>query len=62
LRINKDKFLVASDPNAILIKTRQMINLDDGEIAILKQNDFFILKEKTNSVDRTNTKASRKKF
>jgi glucosamine--fructose-6-phosphate aminotransferase (isomerizing) len=46
LGINKDEFLVASDPNAILIRTRQVINLDDGEIAVLKPNDFFILKEK----------------
>jgi glucosamine--fructose-6-phosphate aminotransferase (isomerizing) len=46
LGINKDEFLVASDPNAILIRTRQMINLDDGEIAVLKLNDFFVLKEK----------------
>ena len=46
LGINKDEFLVASDPNAILIRTRQVINLDDGEIAVLKPDDFFILKEK----------------
>jgi len=46
LGINKDEFLVASDPSAILIRTRQVINLDDGEIAILKPDDFFILKEK----------------
>ena len=46
LGINKDEFLVASDPSAILIRTRQMINLDDGEIAVLKPDDFFILKEK----------------
>jgi glucosamine--fructose-6-phosphate aminotransferase (isomerizing) len=46
LGINKNEFLVASDPNAILIRTRQVINLDDGEIAVLKPDDFFILKEK----------------
>jgi glucosamine--fructose-6-phosphate aminotransferase (isomerizing) len=46
LGINKDEFLVASDPAAILIRTRQVISLDDGEIAVLKPNDFFILKEK----------------
>jgi len=46
LGINKDEFLVASDPAAILIRTRQVINLDDGEIAVLKPNDFYILKEK----------------
>ncbi len=46
LGISEDEFLVASDPAAILIRTRQIINLDDGEIAILKPDDFFILKEK----------------
>jgi glucosamine--fructose-6-phosphate aminotransferase (isomerizing) len=46
LGISKDEFLVASDPAAILIRTRKVINLDDGEIAVLKPNDFFILKEK----------------
>jgi glucosamine--fructose-6-phosphate aminotransferase (isomerizing) len=46
LGINRDEFLVASDPAAILIRTRQVINLDDGEIAVLKPNDFYILKEK----------------
>jgi glucosamine--fructose-6-phosphate aminotransferase (isomerizing) len=46
LGINKDEFLVASDPAAILIRTRQVIPLEDGEIAVLKENDFFILKEK----------------
>jgi glucosamine--fructose-6-phosphate aminotransferase (isomerizing) len=46
LGINKDEFLVASDPAAIVTHTRQIINLDDNEIAVLKPNDFFILKEK----------------
>jgi glucosamine--fructose-6-phosphate aminotransferase (isomerizing) len=46
LGIDKDEFLVASDPAAILIRTRQVINLDDGEIAVLKPDDFYILKEK----------------
>ena len=46
LGINKDEFLVASDPAAIVTYTRQIINLDDNEIAVLKPNDFFILKEK----------------
>jgi glutamine---fructose-6-phosphate transaminase (isomerizing) len=46
LGIKEDEFLVASDPAAILIRTRQVIPLEDGEIAVLKENDFFILKEK----------------
>ncbi len=46
LGINKDEFLVASDPAAIITHTRQVINLDDNEIAVLKPDNFFILKEK----------------
>jgi len=46
LGINKDEFLVASDPAAIITHTRQVINLDDNEIAVLKPDGFFILKEK----------------
>jgi len=46
LGIGQDEFLVASDPAAIITHTRQTINLDDNEIAVLKPDDFFILKEK----------------
>jgi len=46
LGVGEDEFLVASDPAAIITHTRQVIALDDNEIAVLKPNDFFILKEK----------------
>jgi glucosamine--fructose-6-phosphate aminotransferase (isomerizing) len=46
LGIGKDEFLIASEPTAILIRTKRVINLEDGEIAVLKPNDFYILKEK----------------
>jgi len=46
LGINKNEFLVASDPAALITHTRQVINLDDNEIAVLKPDNFFILKEK----------------
>jgi len=46
LGINRDEFLVASDPAAVITHTRQIINLDDNEIAILKPDNFYILKEK----------------
>ncbi len=46
LGINKDEFLIASDPSAIITHTRQVINLDDNEIAVLKPDNFFILREK----------------
>ena len=46
LGINQDEFLVASDPAAIVSHTRQVITLDDNEIAVLSPDNFFILKEK----------------
>ncbi len=46
LGINQDEILVASDPSAVIARTRQVVNLDDNEIAILKPDSFFILKEK----------------
>lgn len=46
LGIGRDEFLVASDPAAVITHTRQVINLDDNEIAVIKPDDFFILKEK----------------
>jgi len=46
LGINQDEFLVASDSAAIVSHTRQVITLDDNEVAVLSPNNFFILKEK----------------
>lgn len=46
LGIGQDEFLVASDPAAVITHTRQIINLDDNEIAVIKPDNFFILKEK----------------
>ncbi|MDD5145655.1 MAG: glutamine--fructose-6-phosphate transaminase (isomerizing) [Candidatus Pacebacteria bacterium] len=46
LGINQNQVLVASDPAAVITHTRQIINLDDNEIAVLKPENFFILKEK----------------
>ncbi len=46
LGINGNEFLVASDPSAIVSHTRQVITLDDNEIAVLSPDKFFILKEK----------------
>jgi len=47
--VGTDEFLVASDPSAIITRTRQIINLDDGEIAVLKKDGFCILKEEKES-------------
>jgi len=46
LGINGEELLVASDPAALVTHTRQVITLEDNEIAVLKSNNFFILKEK----------------
>jgi len=46
LGINQDEVLVASDPSAVITHTRQVVNLDDNEVAVLKPENFFILKEK----------------
>jgi len=42
---NGNEFLVASDPSAIITTTRQIIILEDNEIAVLKRDGFTILKE-----------------
>ena len=46
LGINQNEILVASDPSAVITHTRQVVNLDDNEVAVLKPDNFFILKEK----------------
>ena len=46
LGIGKEEILVASDPAAVITYTRQVINLDDNEIAVLQPDNFFIIKEK----------------
>lgn len=46
LGINQDEVLVASDPSAVITRTRQVVNLDDNEVAVLRPESFFILKEK----------------
>jgi len=42
---NGNEFLVASDPSAIITTTRQIIILEDNEIAVLKRDGLTILKE-----------------
>lgn len=46
LGVNHDEMLVASDPSAVMTHTRQVVHLDDNEIAVINPNDFRILKEK----------------
>jgi len=63
LGIGQDEFLVASDPAAVITHTRQVINLDDNEIAVLKPDNFFILKEKPQTtVEWTSEEAEKGAF
>ena len=63
LGIGKKEILVASDPAAVITRTRQVINLDDNEIAVINQNKFFILKEKpVVTIDWTPEDAERKGY
>ncbi len=49
-KINNDEILVASDPAAIITHTRQIINLDDNEVAVLRPDGFFISQAKASSI------------
>jgi glucosamine--fructose-6-phosphate aminotransferase (isomerizing) len=63
LGVGKNELLIASDPAAIITHTRQVITLDDNEIAVLKPDDFFILKEKpTVSIEWTPEDAEKKGY
>ncbi len=46
LGIGQNETMIASDPSAVVARTRQVINLDDNEIAVINSDNFFILKEK----------------
>ncbi len=52
LGINRDEFLVASDPAAVISHTRQIINLDDNEIAVLRPDGFFISRVGASSISK----------
>ncbi|MCK9578659.1 glutamine--fructose-6-phosphate transaminase (isomerizing) [bacterium] len=43
--INGDEFIIASDPSAIITRTRQIIHLDDNEVAVLTPDNFIISKQ-----------------
>ncbi|MCP6718488.1 MAG: glutamine--fructose-6-phosphate transaminase (isomerizing) [Patescibacteria group bacterium] len=63
LGVGQDELLIASDPAAIITHTRQIITLDDNEVAVLKPEDFFILKEKPIiSIDWTPEDAQKKGY
>ena len=46
LGLGENEFLIASDASAVIAHTKKVIYLDDGEIATITPDNFFILKEK----------------
>ena len=46
LGITDDGYIVASDPSAVINYTKQIVTLDDNEIAILKEDGYTISKDK----------------
>src|SRR5688500_10927270 len=50
--IGDDEFYVASDASAILAHTRDVIYLDDGDIAVLDRNGYHILDERSRRLSR----------
>jgi glucosamine--fructose-6-phosphate aminotransferase (isomerizing) len=40
--LGEKEYLAASDPSAVITRTKKMIYLDDGEIAVLTPKNFFI--------------------
>lgn len=41
-----DGYIVASDPTAVALYAKQIVHLEDNEIAVINHRDFYILKEK----------------
>jgi len=46
LGLGDNEYLIASDPSAVIAHTKKVIYLDDGEIATITRDNFFIIKEK----------------
>lgn len=44
--ISNEEYLIASDPSALVAHTREVINLDDNEVAVVSTDDCLVLKEK----------------
>ncbi len=43
--VGNGEFFVASDASSVITRTRQIINLEDGEMAVLTKNGFSIFKD-----------------
>ena len=51
--VGKDETIVASDVSALIRYTRQVIYLDDGEIAEINQNNFRIINTQEKEIKKT---------
>ena len=46
LGLGENEYFIASDPSAVIAHTNKVIYLDDGEIATITPENFFIIREK----------------
>ncbi len=44
--VSDNEYFISSDPAAMVSYTRQVINLDDNEVAVISSDDCLVLKEK----------------
>src|SRR4030042_104985 len=44
--IGEDEYILASDPSAVIARTRKVIYLDDGEVAVIGRDKFSLIREK----------------
>jgi glucosamine--fructose-6-phosphate aminotransferase (isomerizing) len=44
--IGNDEYLLASDPSAVIARTKKVIYLEDGEVAVIGRDKFSIIREK----------------
>ena len=47
------EFIAASDPSAVITHTKKVIYLDDGDVAVLTPNEFFIQDINQNRIEKT---------
>lgn len=47
------EYIAASDPSAVITHTKKVIYLDDGDVAVLTPNEFFIQDVNQNRIEKT---------
>ena len=51
--LGEQEYLAASDPSAVITHTKKVIYLDDGEIAVLTPENFFIQNSNQDRIEKT---------